>query len=172
MTDTRRYHRCCPDLSQVFEGINPLYPYAPELAALVALQQYGSGESDWEVEPGPDSEEEEEEEEPEPEPASPPSVKKEEKELATPISVSSAESDGTKARLGHFSATESEDKGSSTGTTPKESQRKLVFHRKNQTPPGHFSGASWEDHPHMDRATGKRRGPFWPDDEDPSAGTV
>ena len=58
-------------------------------------------------------------------------------------------------RRGHFSATESEDKGSSTGTTPKESQRKLVFHHKNQTPPGHFSGASWEDHPHMDKATGK-----------------
>ena len=76
------------------------------------------------------------------------------------------------AQAGKFSATESEDKGSSTGTTPKESQRKLVFHCKNQTPPGHLSGASWEDHPHMDRATGKRRGPFWPDDEDPSAGTV
>ena len=76
-------------------------------------------------------------------------------------------------RRGHFSATESEDKGSSTGTTPKESQRKLVFHHKNQSPPGHaLSGASSEDHPHMDRAAGKCRGPFWPDDEDPSAGTV
>ena len=75
-------------------------------------------------------------------------------------------------RRGHYSATESEDKGSSNGITPKESQRKLAVHNKNQTPPGHFSGASWEDHPHMDRATGKRRGPFWPDDEDPSAGTV
>ena len=57
-------------------------------------------------------------------------------------------------RRGHFRATESEDKGSSTGTTPKESQRKLVFHHKNQTPPGHFSGASGEDHPHRDGGRG------------------
>ena len=64
------------------------------------------------------------------------------------------------------------DKGSSTGTTPKASQRKLVFHKKGQIPPGHWPSASWEEHSHMDKATGKRRGPFWPDDEDPSAGTV
>ena len=36
---------------------------------------------------------------------------------------------------GHFSATESEDKGSSTGTTPKESQRKLVFRFTTRTKP-------------------------------------
>ena len=75
-------------------------------------------------------------------------------------------------RRGHFSATESEDKGSSTGTTPKASQRKLVFHKKGQTPPGHWPGASCAEHSHMGKATGKRLGPFWPDDEDPSAGTV
>ena len=51
-------------------------------------------------------------------------------------------------------------------------RRKLVFHKKGQTPPGHWPGASWEEHFHMGKATGKRRGPFWPDDEDPSAGTV
>ena len=61
----------------------------------------------------------------------------EEEETATPISIPSRESEGTMTRRGHFSATESEDKGSSTGTTPKESQRKLVFHHKNQSPPGH-----------------------------------
>ena len=133
----------------------------PSLRGSSRSRRYTSGESDWEILLSESSEEDEEEEEEE-----------EEEEKATPISISSRESEGTMTRRGHFSATESEDKGSSTGTTPKESQRKLVFHRKNQTPPGHFPGASWEDHPHMDRATGKRRGPFWPDDEDPSAGTV
>ena len=92
----------------------------PSLRGSSRSRRYTSGESDWESLLSESSEEEEEEE-----------------EKATPISISSRESEGTMTRRGHFSATESEDKGSSTGTTPKESQRKLVFHHKNQSPPGH-----------------------------------
>ena len=57
------------------EGINPLYPYAPELAGLFSLTaRYTSGESDWESLLSESSEEEEEEE-------------------ATPNSISSRESE-------------------------------------------------------------------------------
>ena len=98
----------------------------PSLRGSSRSRRYTSGESDWEILLSESSEEDEEEEEEE-----------EEEEKATPISISSRESEGTMTRRGHFSATESEDKGSSTGTTPKESQRKLVFHHKNQSPPGH-----------------------------------
>ena len=35
-------------------------------------------------------------------------------------------------------------KASSTATTPKESSRKIQFNRQGNTPPGHYSGASWE----------------------------
>ena len=35
-------------------------------------------------------------------------------------------------------------KASSTATTPKESSRKIEFNRQGNTPPGHYSGASWE----------------------------
>ena len=74
------------------EGINPLYPYAPELAGLFSLTaRYTSGESDWESLLSESSEEEEEEEE---------------EEKATPISISSRESEGTMTRRGHFSATD------------------------------------------------------------------
>ena len=36
------------------------------------------------------------------------------------------------------------DKASSTATTPKESSRKIQFNHQGNTPPGHYSGASWE----------------------------
>ena len=53
-----------PIVSQVFEGINPNYPYAPELAALVALQEYTSTTDSYtESEVAAWGEEEEEEEE-------------------------------------------------------------------------------------------------------------
>ena len=54
-------------------------------------------------------------------------------------------------RRGELSATDREDskadssKASSTATTPKESSRKIKFnHDGGNTPPGHYSGASWE----------------------------
>ena len=59
-------------------------------------------------------------------------------DFGSPISISSTESENTKRRLGHFSATDSDtDNASSTMTTPKESSRKLVFHNSGETPPGH-----------------------------------
>ena len=55
-------------------------------------------------------------------------------EFGSPISISSTESENTKRRLGHFSATDSDtDNASSTMTTPKESSRKLVFHNSGDT---------------------------------------
>eukprot|EP00966_Prymnesium_polylepis_P067446 1566504-Prymnesium_polylepis.1 len=63
----------------------------------------------------------------------------------SPISISSTASSATRLRRGEFSATDSEDsKASSTATTPKESSRKVHFNHEGNTPPGHYSGASWE----------------------------
>ena len=63
----------------------------------------------------------------------------------SPISISSTASSATRLRRGEFSATNSEDsKASSTATTPKESSRKIKFNHDGNTPPGHYSGASWE----------------------------
>ena len=54
----------CAAQEPIFEGINPLYPYAPELAALVALQEYTSTTDSYtESEVAAWGEEEEEEEE-------------------------------------------------------------------------------------------------------------
>ena len=36
----------------------------------------------------------------------------------------------------------------------KEHSRKLKFHHAGNTPPGHHSGATWEDHPHKKRRDG------------------
>ena len=56
-------------------------------------------------------------------------------------------SSATRLRRGEFSATDSGDsKASSTATTPKEASRKIQFNHQGNTPPGHYSGASWEAH--------------------------
>ena len=89
-------------------------------------------------------------------------------DFGSPISISSTESENTKRRLGHFSATDSDtDNASSTMTTPKESSRKLVFHNSGETPPGHYSFASWEEHEHK-----KRRPNADNDDQDPPAAAI
>ena len=89
-------------------------------------------------------------------------------DFGSPISISSTESENTKRRLGHFSATDSDtDNASSTMTTPKESTRKLVFHKSGETPPDHYSFATWEEHEHK-----KRRRNADNDDQDPPAAAI
>ena len=71
----------------------------------------------------------------------------------------STHSERTLARLGHFSATESDNsKNSSAATTPKNSTRKLAFSPSGDVGNSGYRYAHWEDHPHKKRREGPPEG--------------
>ena len=83
--------------------------------------------------------------------------------VPVPVYSCTQPTDETRARRGEFSATDI-DSGvesemcSSTCTTPKESTRALEFHHLGQTPPGHWSGASWGEYERKKRRQGEGPG--------------